>query len=86
MFAIALFAMIGAMLTAGAWYWILFGFYCFFWACSKIVQLGERIEENEKNKAAKKPVLGKTKSFDPESGKYTIELTEEGRKFFKMDK
>lgn len=37
--SIALFAMIGAMLDAGAAYWIIFGFYCALWLLKHTIKI-----------------------------------------------
>lgn len=41
MLGIALLAMIGAMLHAWTAYWIVFGFYCAFWAIQTIIKLAK---------------------------------------------
>ncbi len=42
MLVIALLAMIGAMLDAWTAYWIVYGFYCFFWAIGQCIKLAEK--------------------------------------------
>lgn len=42
MLIIALLAMIGAMLNAWTAYWIVYGFYCFFWTIGQLIKFYEK--------------------------------------------